>query len=392
MKSKFTVLLLLGLLVFSCPLNAQLNCGFVNFRGDTLKCDIRTPNGSPVMTWAMLESSLETRQRLDNDFAELFPYAVQIITYDGRSSTRRFNCHGHTWLRVYGGANRWIGYDWTDMGRYPDIFMTDGSYIQVATETYPGKVFWGRPGDHSAITTSQRGIFISKWNEGPLMKHAWNDSPFGTDNLMFFVRNTPQWPAHCDNCIQDGDETGLDCGGSCPPCEDAPDNRMVVQDNLGIESKALISLSTSGPLVLSGNTAFTFLAGDEIVLNSGFEITSGTAFVARTSQNRSELTRNFRKVCVFVPNVFTPNNDGHNDFFGVNGAGIIHISAKIADRNGRTVRSYATDVSKDGFITLWDGRNTNGTNSPTGAYFYEIVITTYQGNSRRYTGWVNLFR
>ena len=68
--------------------------------------------------------------------------------------------------------------------------MSDGSYVQVSQATYPGKVFWGREsnGDHSAVTTSQQGILISKWNEWPLMQHAWNYSPFGTSNLKYYVK------------------------------------------------------------------------------------------------------------------------------------------------------------------------------------------------------------
>ena len=64
--------------------------------------------------------------------------------------------------------------------------MTDGSYIQVVNEMYPGKVSWGS-GDHSAITTSQTGKYKSKWNEWPLMEHDWDDTPFGTSNLKYYV-------------------------------------------------------------------------------------------------------------------------------------------------------------------------------------------------------------
>jgi hypothetical protein len=64
--------------------------------------------------------------------------------------------------------------------------MTDGSYIQVCSETYPGKVSWGS-GDHTAITTPTPGRFKSKWNKYPLMEHNWNDTPYGTANLKYYV-------------------------------------------------------------------------------------------------------------------------------------------------------------------------------------------------------------
>jgi len=64
--------------------------------------------------------------------------------------------------------------------------MTDGSYIQVANEMYPGKVSCGSE-DHSALTTSQSGVYKSKWNKYPLFVHSWDDTPYGTNNLKYYV-------------------------------------------------------------------------------------------------------------------------------------------------------------------------------------------------------------
>ena len=160
------------------------------------QCDIRmndiyTPNGSPVVTFLMCESSIEKRKSLDQYYAQHYPHAVQIKTYDNCSSTRKFNCHGYAWLRVEQNIDRWIGTGWpNDIVDPEKIYITDGSYTEVSQETYPGKVFWAS-GDHTAITTEQQGIFISKWNEWPLMKHAWNYSPFGSNNLKYYQKASP---------------------------------------------------------------------------------------------------------------------------------------------------------------------------------------------------------
>ncbi len=82
---------------------------------------------------------------------------------------------------------RWIG---NGSISHEDIYMSDGSYVQVANEMYPGKVSW--PGtnvnnDHSAITTSQSGVFISKWGNKPWMEHDWDDQPYGTTGLKYYV-------------------------------------------------------------------------------------------------------------------------------------------------------------------------------------------------------------
>ena len=89
-------------------------------------------------------------------------------------------------MSLEGGNNledpRWIGYSETTD---EDIYMTDGSYKEVASEVYPGKVSWAS-GDHSAITTSTSGVYLSKWNQYPLMEHDWDDSPFGSSNLKYY--------------------------------------------------------------------------------------------------------------------------------------------------------------------------------------------------------------
>jgi hypothetical protein len=147
--------------------------------------DIYTPMGSSVVTWLTCEASTSDREYYDYYFTNAYPNAEKIIVYNGLSSTRKFNCHGYAWLRVEQDIDRWIGYsDMTD----ENIYMTDGSYIEVSQAIYPGKVSWAS-GDHSAVTTGNPEWFISKWNQYPLFKHRWDDTPYGTTNLKYYVEN-----------------------------------------------------------------------------------------------------------------------------------------------------------------------------------------------------------
>lgn len=159
--------------------------------------DVKTPNYSNVVAYVTYESSDATREYFDFYFKTRYPNAEAIDTYPATddpdiyySSSRRFNCHGYAWYMMSSegsGLNdpRWIGYYYTTD---EDIFMTDGSYTEVQNEVYPGKVSWAS-GDHSAISTSETGRYISKWNEYPLMEHDWDDSPFGTQNLKYYQLN-----------------------------------------------------------------------------------------------------------------------------------------------------------------------------------------------------------
>ena len=164
---------------------------------DVQMYDIYTPVGSYVKTYLMCEAATSTREYYDDYYSSRYPNAEMIIVYDLLSSTRKFNCHGYAWLRVEQGIDRWIGY--SKDNRDPDVYMTDSSYIQVSSEIFPGKVFWDRPNDHSAITTEQSGWFISKWNQYPLFRHKWNDSPYGT-NFKYYVRNCSLLGNETINC------------------------------------------------------------------------------------------------------------------------------------------------------------------------------------------------
>lgn len=144
--------------------------------------NLSTPKGSSVTAWIVPEMSASDRAFYDNAYSS--PNRTQLSYFgDGYSSSRRFNCHGYAWSIAEGGAARWIGYSVTTE---EDIYMTDGSYVQVCSETYPAKVSWGS-GDHSAITTSTPGRWISKWNRFPLMNHHKDDTPFGTTDYRYYV-------------------------------------------------------------------------------------------------------------------------------------------------------------------------------------------------------------
>jgi hypothetical protein len=166
-----------------------LHFSFGQCAGCVVMYDIQTPNGSIVETFLCSESHSSAREVLDNYYKLKFSEAIQIPTYDGYSSTSKFNCHGYAWLRVDRGIYRWIS-----PGFYSNLgaFVTDGSYVEVSSETFPGKISWTND-DHSGITTAEPGWVISKWDNGPLCRHRWNDSPYGTPDspptLKYYVRN-----------------------------------------------------------------------------------------------------------------------------------------------------------------------------------------------------------
>ena len=90
---------------------------------------------------------------------------------------------------------------------------------------------------------------------------------------------------------------------------------------------------------------------------------------------------------VQVPNIFTPNNDGVNDEFGIlsHNCSIIAFSLEIYNRWGELVFN-SDDVDK-----WWDG-NHNGKPAPIEAYFYIAQYHYSNGSSQQKKGSLHLAR
>ncbi|MEM6263956.1 MAG: gliding motility-associated C-terminal domain-containing protein [Bacteroidota bacterium] len=88
---------------------------------------------------------------------------------------------------------------------------------------------------------------------------------------------------------------------------------------------------------------------------------------------------------IFIPNAFSPNDDGQNDEFYIQGGGIQLVDFRVFNRWGREV--YA--ASNPGF--RWDGRF-QGTSVPEGVYVYRMMATTFGGERIQRQGTITVIR
>ena len=76
-----------------------------------------------------------------------------------------------------------------------------------------------------------------------------------------------------------------------------------------------------------------------------------------------------------VPNVFTPNNDGVNDYFSFIGNEQVSFKLTIFNRWGQTIKK-SEGVGIIGENKIWDGKNENNEQMPFGVYYYILEINS----------------
>jgi len=88
---------------------------------------------------------------------------------------------------------------------------------------------------------------------------------------------------------------------------------------------------------------------------------------------------------LYIPNSFSPNNDGKNDFFKADGTFINSFEMYIYDRWGNLV------ITLDDLNTSWNGKN-KGQEAPVDVYVYKGVATDVAGKQINFHGQINLIR
>lgn len=122
-----------------------------------------------------------------------------------------------------------------------------------------------------------------------------------------------------------------------------------------------------------GSLAQNLIVGENIII---WTVTNGTcpAAIDTLIIHIDDLT---------IPDVITPNNDGKNDFFVINGIEYIGpVSIEIFNRWGQII------YQNSDYTNNWDGMNTDGNPLPDDTYFYILTIR----NNKTFQGYIVLKR
>lgn len=235
----------------------------------------------------------------------------------------------------------------------------------------------GECGGHPAtigVTAKGNGPFTYTWSPGGATSDSITVSPDSATTYTVSISNgckvsetvlvSPDYPAInacCNNTILLGDDTILSASGNAIKYRWLDSNEIICLDPPACDSVKVAPTVT---------TTYTVIGTDK----EGCE-----------SERIITITVEIPCFNFIVPNVFTPNGDGINDFFEILVENTTQYSIIIFDR-------WGTEVFKTSNPMLyWDGKTESGANAPDGVYYY-ILSAFCNGKTVKKNGFVEIIR
>ena len=115
------------------------------------------------------------------------------------------------------------------------------------------------------------------------------------------------------------------------------------------------------------------------------EITYKVTFTDLNGCQSDEFIHIYYDAVIYVPNTFTPDNNGLNETFQVSGGNIETMECLIFNRWGELIHTM-TDTSQS-----WDGTH-NGRECQDGTYIWKLTYTDFANKQYQLSGHVNVIR
>ncbi|MBX2898529.1 MAG: gliding motility-associated C-terminal domain-containing protein [Cyclobacteriaceae bacterium] len=232
---------------------------------------------------------------------------------------------------------------------------------------------------------------------GPVANTQYNDYTFTQLPVGLYTYILAYGDDQTPACIKNGTFEVLPSGTATPV-------------NFDLEPATYNCLDANGSVTLIGFTGLGGLDYGYTVFQGSATISTGTITAAEAfsgaysisglqagtyqiqlSQNQTAvntcaglIVSSFKQVVIaepaegcgiYVPNIFTPNNDGHNDVFEIRN---LPVNSKliITNRWGKQV------FASSNYQNDWTGDDASD-----GVYYYQLLA-----NNQRYTGWVEIMR
>ncbi len=170
-----------------------------------------------------------------------------------------------------------------------------------------------------------------------------------------------------------------------------PDLIVPLGDEILLDSELTGTPGMSFQWATSNNTGLNCL---DCPLQNLVPLESTTYFLTITDENGCEVTDSVEVIVqknyqVFVPNAFSPNDDGINDFLKPYGKAGLHVQEfRVFDRWGGLLFQVAGGLPGADFPG-WDGR-VNGNLVPAGVYVWQVKVVFPDNFSRIFSGGVTV--
>lgn len=189
--------------------------------------------------------------------------------------------------------------------------------------------------------------------------------------------------SHTYSIVVTNNETG--CSSDTTTFSTTPNSKpeIISLDSLDVHSRAIITENTKG------THPFSYWIDDESAISSSpiftdLKFTKHIAFVRDDNGCETQFPFSIAPPRLFIPEFFTPNNDGINDTWVIGNLSENYSDAKIHiyDRHGKHIYSMTGEEN------CWDG-SYNGQNAPSTDYWYVIDLEEID---TQYTGHFTLIR
>lgn len=162
-------------------------------------------------------------------------------------------------------------------------------------------------------------------------------------------------------------------------------NVVFYQDKFITDTKKWVNIS--GSFVANGNESYIYIGNfstetDTLEVNPSATYPDSYYFIDNVCISDQPCV----EPNIEIPNVFTPNKDGSNDFFVTKDQGLINKKMVILNRWGNV-------VFESNEFDQWDGKNQKGKDCTEGVYFVKVSYESPLNNTiETKTGFVHLIR
>jgi len=268
---------------------------------------------------------------------------------------------GHTsetLTNIPAGEYHVIVYDSVDCPSEATVVLTEPERMELDVVVNDVSCYGDRDGEIHLFASGGTGVFYYSWEDGQA-----SDIAFGMEAGNHFVRVSDQNNCYIDTSIYVSQPNQLEIHPVVnePYCSETDDGS--------------IELNTTG-----GTSPYFFNWSTGETTENIYFITEGSYTVTIEDFNNCILVETIlvnaeKDLCVNIPNAFTPNDDGFNDywFIGDEMVGMLgdiypYAVVEVYNRWGEMVFK-----SQEGYPDPWDGTK-NGVPLPMDSYHYVIYL------------------